>query len=158
MSDHENTNALHDSKEFLTFFVNEQIFGLPVLQVQDVLGEQKVTPIPLAPPEVSGSLNLRGRIVTALNVRQRLKLEDKKNSQKKMSIVVDYKNELYSLEVDRVGDVVSLPDHLFEKNPATLDPAWRHISAGIYRLNDQLLVILDTAGLLEPLMFKEDVA
>ncbi|MCD8563036.1 MAG: chemotaxis protein CheW [Alphaproteobacteria bacterium] len=132
------------SSDFLTIMIGDQTFGIPVLQVQDVLGEQKVTKIPLAPPEVAGSLNLRGRIVTAINVRKRLGLPENDNkSGKQMSVVVEHDNEFYSLIIDRVGDVLSLTDDTFEKNPSTLDPLWREISSGIYRLSDKLLIVMD---------------
>lgn len=132
------------SSDFLTIQIGEQMFGIPVLQVQDVLGEQKVTKIPLAPPEVAGSLNLRGRVVTAINVRRRLGLPDNENTQQKeMSVVVEHESELYSLIIDKVGDVLSLSDDIFEKNPSTLDPAWKEVSSGIYRLNDRLLIVMD---------------
>jgi purine-binding chemotaxis protein CheW len=125
-----------------------QLFGIPVLQVQDVLGPQRITRIPLAPPEVAGSLNLRGRIVTAIDVRLRLGLEPRPHDGKNMSIVVDHGGELYSLMVDSVGEVVSVSDAAFERNPATLDPVWRDVSTGIYRMNEQLLIVLDIARLL----------
>lgn len=134
------------SSDFLTVMIGDQTFGIPVLQVQDVLGQhqQNVTRIPLAPPEVAGSLNLRGRIVTAINVRKRLGLTENDNSAgKQMSVVVEYDNEFYSLIIDRVGDVLSLTDDTFEKTPSTLDPLWREISSGIYRLNDKLLIVMD---------------
>lgn len=132
------------SSDFLTIQIGEQMFGIPVLQVQDVLGQQKVTKIPLAPPEVAGSLNLRGRVVTAINVRKRLGLPDNDNENtKEMSVVVEHDNELFSLIIDKVGDVLSLSDDTYEKNPSTLDPLWREVSSGIYRLNDKLLIVMD---------------
>jgi purine-binding chemotaxis protein CheW len=145
------------AKEFLTMIVDGQTFGIPVLKVQDVLGEQKVTRVPLAPPEVAGSLNLRGRIVTAINLRRRLGLVDLPKGQKKtMSVVVEHHGDLYSLIVDNVGEVLSLNDEDFEKTPPTLDRVWREVSMGIYRLKDQLLVILDVSGMLDALCVKED--
>lgn len=142
--------STEDHEEFVTMFIKGQMFGIPVLMVQDVLGPQKITRIPLAPPEVAGSLNLRGRIVTAIDVRLRLCLprreEDVDNS---MSVVVDLKGELYSLRVDSVGEVLSLPAAKFERNPPTLDPLWREFSNGIYRLADKLLVVLDVPRLLD---------
>src|SRR3546814_17937554 len=84
--------------------IADQLFGIPVLQVQDVLGQQRITRIPLAPPEIAGPLNLRGRIVTAIDVRLRLGLGPRERSDKDMSIVVDYRGELYSLMVDQVGE------------------------------------------------------
>ncbi len=137
-------------EDFVTMFIEGQMFGIPVLVVQDVLGPQKITRIPLAPPEVAGSLNLRGRIVTAIDVRLRLKLAHKKPpTGPGMSVVVDMKGELYSLRVDQVGEVLSLPAAKFERNPPTLDPLWREFSTGIYRLEEKLLVILDVPRLLD---------
>lgn len=136
------------SSDYLTVSIAEQRFGIPVLQVQDVLREQKVTRIPLASPEVAGSLNLRGRIVTAIDVRRRLGLPDNDNHTS-MSVVVEQDEELYSLVIDEVGDVISLKNNQFEKNPGTLDPAWRDVSTGIYQLENELLVIMDVSKLLE---------
>jgi len=135
--------------DYVTMTIAEQLFGIPVLQVQDVLGPQRITRIPLAPPEVAGSLNLRGRIVTAIDVRLRLGLESRPRDGHDMSIVVDHNGELYSLMVDSVGEVLSVSSKHFERNPATLDPIWRDVSNGIYRLNDKLLVVLDVAHLLD---------
>jgi purine-binding chemotaxis protein CheW len=137
-------------EDFVTMFIEGQMFGIPVLVVQDVLGPQKITRIPLAPPEVAGSLNLRGRIVTAIDVRMRLNLPRKTaETGAGMSVVVDMKGELYSLRVDQVGEVLSLPAAKFERNPPTLDSLWREFSTGIYRLEEKLLVVLDVPRLLD---------
>lgn len=142
-------NSSNDlSEDFLTLYISGQLFGIPVLQVQDVLGTQRVTNIPKAPPEVAGALNLRGRIVTAIDVRKRLGMEAEGDSSTKMSVVVEYNNELFSLIIDRVGDVLSLQQDAFENNPPTLDPVWREISLGIYRLEQELLVVLDVSKVL----------
>lgn len=136
------------TKDFLTVKIGGQMFGIPILQVQDVLGEQRVTHIPLAPPQVSGSLNLRGRIVTAVNVRKCLGLPPLENVENEMSVVVDHDDELYSLVIDEVGDVLSLNETEYEQNPATLDLLWRSVSLGVYRLDGGILVILDVPKLL----------
>lgn len=133
---------------FVTMTIANQIFGIPVLKVQDVLGPQNIAHVPLAPPEVLGSLNLRGRIVTAVDVRTRLGLPPFGNNKQSMSVVVECDGELYSLVVDKVGEVMSLPASDFERNPSTLDPRWAEISDGIYRLKGTLLVVLDVARLL----------
>ncbi|HBR70007.1 MAG TPA: chemotaxis protein CheW [Rhodospirillaceae bacterium] len=140
----------HDkSMDFLTILIAKQRFGIPVMQVQDVLGEQSVTTIPLAPPEVAGSLNLRGRVVTAIDVRCRLGLDPCNDDEATgMSVVVEHDSELYSLIIDRVGDVLTLNDAQFESNPPTLDPLWREVSGGIFRLEKELLVVLDVPKLL----------
>lgn len=138
-----------DTQDYVTMFIEGQLFGIPVLTVQDVLGPQRITRIPLAPREIAGSLNLRGRIVTAIDVRLRLGLKKRDGDNKGMSVVVDMGGELYSLMVDQVGEVLSLPEAKFERNPPTLDPMWREFSAGIYRLDDKLLVVLDVPKLLD---------
>lgn len=137
--------------DYLVVFIAGQRFGIPVLQIQDVLGEQEVTAVPLAAKEVSGALNLRGRIVTAINVRQRLSLPAPEADQvsRSMSVVVELDHELYSLIIDKVGDVISLYNSDFESNPPTLDATWREVSTGIYRLEEDLLVILDVSRLLK---------
>jgi purine-binding chemotaxis protein CheW len=142
--------STEDHQDFVTMFLEGQMFGIPVLVVQDVLGPQKITRIPLAPPEVAGSLNLRGRIVTAIDVRMRLQLPKRaEGTSAGMSVVVDLGGELYSLRVDQVGEVLSLPAAKFERNPPTLNALWREFSAGIYRLEGKLLVILDIPRLLD---------
>jgi len=133
---------------FVTMTIAGQLFGIPVLQVQDVLGPQRLTRVPLAPVEVAGSLNLRGRIVTAIDVRTRLGLPPRQADDKGMSVVVDLNGELYSLLIDQVGEVLTLNGQDFEANPPTLDPRWRDVSRGIYRLKEQLLVVIDVAELL----------
>lgn len=134
--------------ELLTVFISGQQFGVPILQVQDVLGSQSVTPIPLSNEEIDGALNLRGRIVTAFNVRKRLGLPEAEKSTG-MSVVVEYQNELFSLIIDSVGDVMRLSKDSFEKSPATLDTLWRSVSNGIYQLDSNLLIVLDIAKLLD---------
>ncbi|MBL8639694.1 MAG: chemotaxis protein CheW [Alphaproteobacteria bacterium] len=142
--------AEQKSKDFLTVEIGGQMFGIPILQVQDVLGELKVTRIPLAPPQVSGSLNLRGRIVTAIDVRKCLGLKPLElgPNERRMSVVVNYDEELYSLIIDSVGDVLTLPDKDFETNPATLDVTWKAVSLGVYRLHGRIMVVLDVPKLL----------
>ncbi|MFM2128601.1 MAG: hypothetical protein RL477_147 [Pseudomonadota bacterium] len=135
-------------REFVTVTIHGQVFGIPVLQVQDVLGPQKINRIPLAPAEVAGSLNLRGRIVTAIDVRRRLGLPPYEGQEGGMSVVVEHNTELYSLIIDEVGEVLRLPVSDFERNPANLDPLWRDVTAGIYQLDGKLMVVLDIDRLL----------
>jgi purine-binding chemotaxis protein CheW len=136
------------ANDFVTMMVADQLFGIPVLTVQDVLGPQRVTRVPLAPPEVAGALNLRGRIVTAIDVRRRLGLPKREGGKPGMNVVVDFKGELYALMVDNVGEVLSLSADTYERNPNTLDPRWREVSGGIYRLKGKLLVLLEVSRLL----------
>ena len=129
--------------EFITITVGGQLFGIPVLSAQDVLHPQRIFRIPLAPPQVAGSLNLRGRIVTAIDLRVCLGLPRVEDPSRSMSVVTELSGELYSLLVDSVGEVMSLPAGDFESNPATLRPRWRELCDGVYRLDDQLLLVLN---------------
>jgi purine-binding chemotaxis protein CheW len=143
-------DVVGDTKDYVTASINGQLFGMPVLTVQDVLGPQQITRIPLAPPEVAGSLNLRGRIVTAIDLRTRLGLPPRpEDAAPQMSIVIEQQGELYSLLVDSVGEVLSVPESAYERAPATLDPRWREYSMGIYRLQGTLLVVLDVSRMLD---------
>jgi purine-binding chemotaxis protein CheW len=142
-------SGTEDAGQFVTVTVANQVFGIPVLLVRDVLRAQKLTPIPLATIEVAGVLNLRGRIVTAIDVRRRLGLPPRPDAEAGMSVVVEHHGEPYSLMVDSVGEVLTLSKQDYEHNPATLAPEWRQISAGIYRLDDQLLVVADVDRLLD---------
>jgi purine-binding chemotaxis protein CheW len=140
--------AKAETRQFVTITIDGQSFGIPVLLVHDVLGSQRITRIPLAPAEVAGSLNLRGRIVTAIDIRRRLGMRERPADAAPMSVVVEECGELYSLLVDAVGEVLTLPESDYERHPPTMDPQWRENSTGIYRLNGQLLVVLDVSRLL----------
>lgn len=140
--------AFAETEDFVTFTIAEQLFGIPVLKVQDVLSAHNITRIPLAPPEIAGSLNLRGRIVTAMDVRLRLGLPPRERGSS-MSIVAEHEGELYSLMVDSVGEVLALKSSDWERNPPTLDAKFREYSLGIYRLDGELLVVLDVNRLLD---------
>ncbi|MEK9671527.1 MAG: chemotaxis protein CheW [Rhodospirillaceae bacterium] len=128
----------------MTFRVKDQLFGIPVLMVQDILTPDRIASIPLAPPEVRGSINLRGRIVTVLDVRVRLSLPPKKEvTGNAMGVTVEKDHELCTFLVDAIGDVVSLSNDNYERNPATLDPVWREFANGICRLDKELMVVLE---------------
>ena len=143
------TTAGRASSTFVTMSVHGQLCGIPVLNVRDVIASPAMTPIPMAPPEVAGSLNLRGRIVTAIDLRRRLRLPDARSDGRvTMSVVVEQQGELYSLIVDSVREVVELDADNLEPNPPTLGAAWRDVSAGIYRLQSDLMVVLNTERVL----------
>lgn len=144
----DNQTNLSSMEDYLTVKIADQLFGIPVLHVQDVLSIDKMTKIPLAPPEILGSMNLRGRIVTAINVRKRLGMDVKLDDSKEMSVVIEHEDELYSLVIDSVGDVIRLNKNDYEAVPATLDETWREIALGIYRIDDKLLVVIDVPKLL----------
>jgi purine-binding chemotaxis protein CheW len=126
-----------------------QLFGIEVGHVRDVLVPPRMTRVPLAGADVAGLLNLRGRIVVALDLRTRLGLPPAAPDAPRMSVVVEHQGELYSLLVDGVVEVLRLDGDTIEPNPETLDPAWRGLSVGIYRLDRALLVELDVTCLLD---------
>ncbi len=136
-------------QEFVTMRVGGQLFGISVLSVQDVLRKQRIAKIPLAPAVIAGSLNLRGRIVTVINMRRRLSLPPAEDDSTMMNVVVDYNNELFSLNVDSVGEVLSLPLEKFEKSPVNLSENWKEVAAGVFKLDKELLVILDADNLIK---------
>ena len=138
-----------ETGQFVSISIGGQMFGIPVMMVHDILGPQRITRIPLAPPEIAGSLNLRGRIVTAVHVRRRLGLDPLPMGQDTMSVVVEHHGDLYSLIVDGVGEVLTLDLDNCEPHPPTMPPRVREISAGIYQLKETLLVILDVSNLLD---------
>lgn len=141
--------AAEDSEQtFVTLTVADQLCGVPVLEVRDVLAEQAITRVPLAPPEIAGSLNLRGRIVTAIDLRRRLRLPPAPAGQPRMSVVTERGGELYALLVDQVAEVMTLRTSACERNPPTLPQTWAEFSTGIYRLERRLMVVLDVGRLL----------
>ena len=140
--------GLAKSREYLTFTVDGQLFGIDVLSVRDVLKDRKLAKIPLARAEVAGALNLRGRIITAIEMRRRLGLDRIETESRHMNLVVSHFDELYSLVVDRVGDVLALPLNTLESNPANMNANWKEFSVGVFRLQGSLLIILDVNKLL----------
>jgi len=132
------------SKQYCTFFLNGLFFGVEVLTVQEVLRFQQMTPVPLAPPTVQGLINLRGQIVPAIDLRRRLELPARANHQTPMNVVVRSQDGAISLLVDEIGDVVEIQDEAYERPPDTLKGVARELVTGVYKLKDQLLLILDT--------------
>lgn len=137
-----------NKNDFVTIWLDGQMCGIPVLEVHDVLSKQVITKVPQAPAAVAGVLNLRGQIVTAIDLRKRLGLKDREDDSEQMNVVVEFQGVPYSLIIDKVGDVLSLSEEAFERNPVTLDICWQSVSNGIFRLEKDLLVILDIEKLL----------
>ncbi|MDZ4800414.1 MAG: chemotaxis protein CheW [Bryobacteraceae bacterium] len=132
------------SRQYSTFDVAGLYFGIDVLQVQEVLRYQEMTPVPLAPAVIEGLINLRGQIVTALDVRRRLGLPPRAEGETAMNVVVRTEDGAVSLLVDEIGDVVEVEASSFERPPDNLDPAIRDLVRGIHKLKDRLLLVLDT--------------
>jgi purine-binding chemotaxis protein CheW len=144
-------STLEDHKDFVSFTVADQMFGISVLEVQDILVHTRIASVPLAKPEIRGSINLRGRIVTVIDVRSRLGLpkREPETSGRQMGVTVETGHDLYTLLVDEVGDVISLKTSLLEPNPSTLDAVWRDFAAGVFRVDNRLMVVLDVKHMLE---------
>lgn len=141
--------AAAGTREFVTVLIGGQLFGFEVGEIQDVFALQALTPVPGARPEIAGILNLRGRIVTAIDTRRRLGLPPRPEGHAGMMAVgVERGGEAFGLLVDGVGDVMRLADSAFEPNPVNLDPHWKHVSRGVYRLDGRLLLTLDIDRLL----------
>ena len=131
-------------KQFATFYLDRLLFGVEVGKVQEVIRYQDMTRVPLAAPVVTGLINLRGQIVTALDLRKRLELAERASDRLPMNVVVRTGDEAVSLLVDEIGDVLEVEDETFEAPPETLRGVARELIRGAYKLKDRLLLILDT--------------
>ncbi len=143
-----------DLEDFVTFTVGGQLFGIPILKVQDILNLEEIASIPLSPSKVKGSINLRGRIVTVVSVRECLGIDERVESADgddvtDMGVTIEQGSDLYTLLVDGIGDVISVSSECYEGNPSTLDPVWREFALGVYRLDERLMVVLDVERLLD---------
>jgi purine-binding chemotaxis protein CheW len=143
------TSTLDTMTEYVTATVAGQLFGLPIARVQDVFVLDRLTRVPLATPEIAGVLNLRGRIVTAIDMRRRLGLAPAGEARKRMAIGIEYKGESYGLLIDAIGEVLNLPSSGRDGNPVNLEPRLARVSAGVHRLEDRLLVVLDIDRVLD---------
>ena len=129
--------------EYVTVTLDDQLFGLPISRVQDVFVPDRLTRVPLSPPQIAGVLNLRGRIVTAIDMRCRLGLPQRTGQVPAIAVGIELKGESYGLLVDAVGEVMKLPKENCETKPANLDAHLAEVTSGVYRLDGQLLIVLD---------------
>jgi purine-binding chemotaxis protein CheW len=134
---------MRDGRQYCTFFVDGHYFGLDVRRVQEIIRYQEMTRVPLAPPVVRGLINLRGQIVTALDLRRRLDLKDRPANQLPVNVVVQTDDGAVSLLVDEIGDVLEVDEQVFEPPPETLRGTGRELISGAYKLSDRLLLILN---------------
>lgn len=141
--------AEHDV-EYVTAVIGGQLFGLPIASVLDVFAPEGLTRVPLAAPEIAGVLNLRGRIVTAIDMRRRLDLPARGSGEPCMAIGIEQDGEFYGLLVDQVGEVLRVPVARMDPIPANLDSSWARLAAGVHRLESRLMVVLDVDRCLEP--------
>jgi purine-binding chemotaxis protein CheW len=137
--------------DLVTMYIDNVQFGVPVLQVRDVLDSPATYSVPLAPPEIKGSINLRGRIVTAIDLRARLGLPGRPAGARSKCVIVELTStgEPYAFLVDEVGDVLRVFANDFEPNPITLSREWAAVCRGLYRRSDGLLLVLDSQAVLK---------
>ena len=135
--------------EYVTAMIGGQLFGLPISRVQDVFMPERMTRVPLASSDVAGVLNLRGRIVTAIDMRARLGLPKNEDKGPPMAVGVDLRGESYGLLIDNIGEVLKLADDGREVNPVNLDPRMAKMAGGVHRLEGRLMVVLDVDRVLE---------
>ncbi len=130
-------------KQYCTFYVDKFLFGVVVLDVQEVLKYQDLTQVPLAPKEIQGLINLRGQIITAIDLRSRMGLPPREGDRNPMNVVIRTNNEVISFLVDSIGDVLEVDETTFEMAPDTVDIATRELVTGVYKLEGKLLMVLD---------------
>lgn len=133
-----------EPKQLCTFYINDILLGIEVIDVQEVLKYQDITPVPLAAPEIRGLINLRGQIITAIDLRTRMNLPPREDDKQCMNVVTRINNEVVSFLVDSIGDVLEVEDENLEPVPSTVDASTRALVSGVYKLEGQrLLMALD---------------
>ena len=135
--------------EYVTVLIAEQLFGLPIARVHDVFMVDRLTRVPLAPLEIAGILNLRGRVVTTIDMRRRLDLPAREEKRINMAVGIEHRGESYGLLIDSVGEVLKIPAASCEPNPVNLDPRWSRVADGVVQLDGRLMVVLDVERVLE---------
>jgi purine-binding chemotaxis protein CheW len=147
-------SAFEDSLDYVTVTVGGQLLGLPIGRVQDVFIATRITPVPLAPQEIVGLINLRGRVVTAICMRRRMRYAETyaiptgAEEHELTAVGLDQGGEAFALIVDAVGEVMRLSRTTFEPVPIHLDRAWAAIAKGVHRLDERLLVVIDVDAVL----------
>jgi purine-binding chemotaxis protein CheW len=136
-------------RSYATFYAGKIYFGISTAEVIELTKVVEITPVPLAPPAVSGLINLRGQIVTAIDMRRRLDLEPAPPSEASLTVLIEKFGVLYGLLVDRVSDILELDQTHFEPPPSNVTPSAKELIVGVYKLADNLLLVLDTAKLIQ---------
>ena len=138
-------SASQSSQQFSTFFLDGLYFGVEVLKVQELIRYQEMTRVPLASRVVRGLINLRGQIVTAIDLRCRFDLPERAVDRVPMNVVVRTDDGAVSLQVDEIGDVVEVHEEQFERAPETIKGQATDLITGVYKMQDRLLLVLDVA-------------
>jgi purine-binding chemotaxis protein CheW len=135
-------DVISAATQYVTVRIGGQLFGLPIASVHEVFVPDRITRVPLAPGEIEGVLNLRGRIVTTIDLRRLLGLPAPEATGR-MAVGIEFKGESYGLLIDEVGEVMSLDSAEWEPNPANLDRRWNEVVSGVHRISGELMLILD---------------
>lgn len=139
---------MNPAREVCTFLLDGHLFGVDVVEVQEIIRPQQITRVPLAPPAVAGLLNVRGQLVTAIDLRRRLELPPRPPGAAPMNIVVRTTDGAISLLVDAVGDVVEIAEDAYEPTPPTVRGVAHELIRDVVKLHDQLLLRLNTAAVI----------
>lgn len=142
------TAASDRAQSYLTLTIADQLLGLPLACVQDVFGLDAITPVPLSGAEIAGVVNLRGRILTVIDMRARLGLPPAEEGGRGTAVGIHWAGESYGLRVDRVGGVLRLASRTLRRDPPRLDPLWAAVCEGVHPLDGALLVVLSVPKLL----------
>ena len=137
------------TQQFCTFYLDKLMFGVELQKVQEVIQYLELTGIPLAPDVVSGLMNLRGQIITAIDLRRRLELPSRPDAMLPMNVVIRSAEGAISFLVDEIGDVVEVGEESFERPPETLQGKVREVILGVHKLEKQLMHVLDTEKVCE---------
>jgi len=137
-----------DERQFCTFYLDRLFFGIEVTKVQEVIKFHEITTVPLSKKVIKGLINLRGQIVTAVDLRTRLELSERQDLSYVMNIIIKIDDGAVSFMVDEIGDVLEIGNEYFEHPPETLKGIARELICGAYKLKDRLLLILDTEKVL----------
>ena len=142
--------TVSETKQFCTFYLDNLFFGINVLDVQEIIRYQDMTSVPLSPAVVEGLINLRGQIVTAIDMRRRLELPERDPETEPINVIIQTDDDsTASLLVDEIGDVIEVSEDLFERPPDTLKGTARELIEGAYKLEDTLLLVLNTTKTLD---------
>jgi purine-binding chemotaxis protein CheW len=132
------------ARQFCTFYLNCLLFGVESQKIQEVVTYRELRPVPLAPPVVTGLMNLRGQVVVALELRRRLEMPDRPAEMTPVCLVVRTAGGTVCLLADEVGNVVEVEEQTFEPSPETLPSRLRSVILGVHQLEHQLMHVLDT--------------
>lgn len=149
-----------DTKKFLIAQISDLYFGISISNIRDVLKQNETTPVPRSNNNIIGLLNLRGHIVTEINVAKILEVENvsSKGNKDKYSVVITKDHEMYSMVFDKIGDIVDIEGNTIEKLPETINKNWLSVAEGVVRMDEDLVVILNLESMINHITPDKDTA